>query len=135
MKLVELVFQRADGTKFSVPCDEARTLQDLLAHMPDISQPKEEELQKTASDPLKELAEYVKKVAEEREKQKRRNIPMPPNWPLVPPWTPGHPTWLDFHRATCEQQPLRFGWDGITEGDSVKISATQPTKFHIQRSA
>jgi hypothetical protein len=142
MRLVELVFERADGTKFSVPFDEAHALQNLLGQLPHISQPKEEKVVK--SDPLEKLAEFARKAAEEREKERQRTSPMPPNWPWPEPrpwgYDPLRPTYTgddpypQLFKITCEQQPLRFEWGAIKDG-MVKGRASQEIKFHVPRPA
>jgi hypothetical protein len=47
-----------------------------------------------------------------------------PSWPDSP-----SPSWpYPFRITCCEQQPLRFEWDGI-EGDKVRLRATPQYRF------
>lgn len=120
MRLVELIFERANGTKFSVPFDEARILQDLLAQLPNISQPQEEKLGRTSSQDL--LESFGKQTRPQDQKT------WPSNWPPVRPWTPGCPGWPDLYKITCEQQPLRFEW-GVAKDNKTTGQATQECRI------
>jgi hypothetical protein len=126
MKLERLIFKNDKGEFVDIPAREIESLYDELGKLLDgLTKKKANEKDAARWKQVQEIAKTLqeKREKEEREEFQRRQSPMPPNWPEFP-----IPSWPYPLRITCEEQPLRFEWDGI-EGDKVRLRATQQYRF------
>jgi hypothetical protein len=126
MKLERLIFKNDKGEFVDIPANEIESFYDELGKLLDgLAEKKANEKDAARWKQVQEIAKTLqeKREKEEREEFQRRQSPMPPNWPEFP-----IPSWPYPLRITCEEQPLRFEWDGI-EGDKVRLRATQQYRF------
>jgi hypothetical protein len=126
MKLERLIFKNDKGEFVDIPAREIESLYDELGKLLDgLAEKKANEIDAARWRQVQEIAKTLqeKREKEEHEEFQRRQSPMPPNWPEFP-----IPSWPCPLRITCEEQPLRFEWDGI-EGDKVRLRATQQYRF------
>jgi hypothetical protein len=126
MKLERLIFKNDKGEFVDIPANEIESFYDELGKLLDgLAEKKANEKDAARWKQVQEIAKTLqeKREKEEHEEFQRRQSPMPPNWPEFP-----IPSWPYPLRITCEEQPLRFEWDGI-EGDKVRLRATQQYRF------
>ena len=126
MKLERLIFKNDKGEFVDIPANEIESLYSELGKLLNgLTEKKANEKDAARWRQAREIAKALqeKREKEEREESQRRQSPMPPNWPESP-----SPSWPYPLHITCEQQPLRFEWDGI-EGDKVRLRATQQYRF------
>ena len=126
MKLERLIFKNDKGEFVDIPAKEIESLYSELGKL--LNGLAEKPANEKDAARWKQVQEIAKTLQEKREKEEheefqRRQSPMPPNWPESP-----SPSWPCPLRITCEEQPLRFEWDGI-EGDKVRLRATQQYRF------
>lgn len=136
MQLERLIFKNDKGEFVDIPASEVESLYVELGKVLDGLAEKKAKENPGGINLLEQMEKArAERIEEATEREKARNIPMPSNWPLLRPWPfdPSHP-YPEFLRVTCEQQPLRFEWDGI-EGDKVRLRATQQYRFTTSASA
>jgi len=125
MKLERLIFKNDKGEFVDIPANEIESLYSELGKLLNgLTEKKANEKDAARWRQVQEIAKTLqeKREKEEREEFQRRESPMPPNWPESPTFLALSP------HITCEQQPLRFEWDGIG-GDKVRLRATQQYRF------
>lgn len=130
MRLERLIFKNDKGEFVDIPANEIESFYDELGKLLDGLAEKKAKENPGVINLLEQMEKaQAAQVKEATEREKARNIPMPPNWPPPRPWPfdTSH-SYPEFLRVTCEQQPLRFEWDGI-EGDKVRLRATQQYRF------
>ncbi len=136
MKLERLIFKNDKGEFVDIPANEIESLYSELGKVLDGLAEKKAKENPEGINLLEQMEKaQAAQVKEATEREKARNIPMPPNWPPPRPWPfdTSHP-YPEFLTVTCEQQPLRFEWDGI-KGDKVRLRAPQPVKVFISAPA
>ena len=140
MKLERLIFKNDKGEFVDIPASEIESLYSELGKLLDGLAVKKAKPESKETDDMKQMRELAKTLQEKQEKEceefQRRQSPMPSNWPpqVIPGifgprfGDPAPPQFPGLYQITCEQQPLRFEWDGV-EGDKVRLRTTQQYRF------